>query len=59
MVSHKPSNSVFPEAGDYCRFWFEPAMKKAAIDDYTWHCNRHTSAHGWQWRGPRSRRFKP
>ena len=42
LVPHKPTDLVFPEAGDYCRFWFEPAMKKAKITDYTWHCNRHT-----------------
>ena len=42
LVEHKPGDLVFPEAGYYCRFWFEPAMKAAKIDDYTWHCNRHT-----------------
>jgi len=26
------------------RNWFEPAVKKAAVEDYTWHCNRHTFA---------------
>ncbi len=33
---------MFPEAGDYCRFWFEPVIKDAGIPGYTWHCNRHT-----------------
>lgn len=26
------------------RDWFEPAIKMAKIEDYTWHCNRHTFA---------------
>lgn len=26
------------------RDWFEPALLKARIADYTWHCNRHTFA---------------
>lgn len=42
LVPHKPADPVFPEAGDYCRFWFEPAIKEAGIIGYTWHCNRHT-----------------
>lgn len=42
MVPHEPNDSVFPEAGDYCRFWFEPALAEAKVADYTWHCNRHT-----------------
>ncbi|MGA2754061.1 MAG: site-specific integrase [Terracidiphilus sp.] len=42
MVPHEPTDPVFPNAGDYCRFWFEPCLKKAKIDNYTWHCNRHT-----------------
>lgn len=42
LVSHKPADPVFPEAGDYCRFWFEPSIKEAGISGYTWHCNRHT-----------------
>ncbi|MGB6831596.1 MAG: site-specific integrase [Terracidiphilus sp.] len=42
IVPHKPTDRVFPEAGDYCRFWFEPAIKDAGITGYTWHCNRHT-----------------
>ena len=41
-ASHKSNDKVFPHAGDYCRFWFEPAMKAAKVKDYTWHCNRHT-----------------
>jgi integrase len=41
-VSHKPTDKVFPDAGDYCRFWFEPAMKAAKVNNYTWPCNRHT-----------------
>ena len=42
LVSHKPTDRVFPEAGDCCRFWFEPVINDAGIDGYTWHCNRHT-----------------
>jgi len=41
-VPHKAGDLVFPEAGDYCRFWFEPSLDEAKIEDYTWHCNRHT-----------------
>jgi len=41
-VPHKPADRVFPDAGDYCRFWFEPAIKDAELTGYTWHCNRHT-----------------
>ena len=26
------------------RDWFEPAVVLAKLDDYTWHCNRHTFA---------------
>lgn len=26
------------------RDWFDPAMKLAGLEDYTWHCNRHTFA---------------
>jgi integrase len=26
------------------RDWFEPAVAKAGLADYTWHCNRHTYA---------------
>jgi integrase len=26
------------------RDWFEPAVEKAGLTDYTWHCNRHTYA---------------
>lgn len=42
LVPHKPADRVFPEAGDYCRFWFEPAIKDAGIVGYSWHNNRHT-----------------
>jgi len=42
LVPHKPGDQVFPEAGDYCRFWFEPSLVEAKIEDYTWHNNRHT-----------------
>lgn len=42
LVPRKPADRVFPEAGDYCRFWFEPAIKDAQVTDYTWHNNRHT-----------------
>jgi len=26
------------------RVWFEPALRQATVEDYTWHCNRHTFA---------------
>ena len=26
------------------RDWFDPAVEEAEIEDYTWHCNRHTFA---------------
>lgn len=26
------------------RDWFEPAVEAAKLEDYTWHCNRHTFA---------------
>jgi len=26
------------------RDWFDPAAEEAEIEDYTWHCNRHTFA---------------
>jgi len=26
------------------RDWFEPAVERAGLKDYTWHCNRHTFA---------------
>jgi integrase len=42
LVDNKAADPVFPEAGDYCRFWFEPCLAEAKIDDYTWHNNRHT-----------------
>ncbi len=42
LVKHKPADSVFPEAGYYCRFWFEPSLVEAKVTGYTWHCNRHT-----------------
>jgi integrase len=41
-VPHSSADKVFPRAGDYCRFWFEPALREAKIKEYTWHCNRHT-----------------
>lgn len=42
LVNHKPADLVFPEAGDYCRFWFEPCLAGAKVTGYTWHCNRHS-----------------
>jgi len=42
LVPHKPNSLVFPNAGDYCRFWFEPSVAAAKISEYTWHNNRHT-----------------
>lgn len=41
-VPHKPTDSVFPGAGDYCRFWFKPSLKAAKIRGITWHNLRHT-----------------
>ena len=39
---------VFPgragEAGKGARGWFEDAVTRAGLTDYTWHCNRHTFA---------------
>jgi len=26
------------------RDWFEPALKESGVQDYSWHCNRHTFA---------------
>ena len=42
LVPHQPTDSGFTDAGDYCRFWFEPCLKEPKIDNYTWHCNLHT-----------------
>jgi integrase len=42
LVPHKPNYLVFPNAGDYCRFWFEPCVAAVNISGYTWHNNRHT-----------------
>ena len=42
LVNHKPADLVFPEAGDCCRFWFEPCLAGAKVTGYTWHCNRHS-----------------
>ena len=50
LVSHrgskkvKASDPVFPLPGEYadCGWWFDPAIKEAGIDDYTWHNNRRT-----------------
>ncbi|HUV97151.1 MAG TPA: hypothetical protein VMV98_06740 [Acidobacteriaceae bacterium] len=33
-----------PEPRRESRDWFEPAIKLAKIEDYTWHRNRHTFA---------------
>jgi integrase len=43
-VPHQPSDVVFPRPGPSsdCRWWFEPSLTEAKIDDYTWHNNRHT-----------------
>ena len=40
----KANDFVFPRPGpssDY-RWWFDPALKDAGIEGYTWHSNRHT-----------------
>ena len=31
LVNHKSVDLVFPEAGDYCRFWFEPCLTRAKV----------------------------
>jgi integrase len=43
-VPHVSKDPVFPRPGPSsdCRWWFEPALRKAGITDYTWHNNRHT-----------------
>ena len=41
-VMCQPTDPVFPDAGYYCPFWFEPCLTEAKTNDYTWHCNRHT-----------------
>ncbi|MGC1788409.1 MAG: site-specific integrase, partial [Terriglobales bacterium] len=38
-----------PLAGN--RHWFEDALKKAAVKDFTWHCLRHTFGSRWASRG--------
>jgi site-specific recombinase XerD len=40
----KRKDVVFPRQGPTfdTRSWFHPAMKAADIEDYVWHCNRHT-----------------
>jgi site-specific recombinase XerD len=38
-VPHKPSDKVWASKSIK---WFTSAIEKAAIDNYTWHCNRHT-----------------
>jgi integrase len=42
----KPGDPVFPREGEKGRFdtrsWFVPCLEEAGIDDYVWHCNRHT-----------------
>lgn len=43
QTKHSP---VFPNASGEAvsgpRGWFEEAVKRAGLSDYTWHCNRHT-----------------
>jgi integrase len=43
-VPHAGGDMIFPRPGPSsdCRWWFEPALKKAKITEYTWHNNRHT-----------------
>lgn len=40
----KRKDRVFPRQGETfdTRSWFHPAMEEAEIEDYVWHCNRHT-----------------
>lgn len=40
----KRKDKVFPRLGANfdTRSWFHPAMETAEIEDYVWHCNRHT-----------------
>jgi site-specific recombinase XerD len=39
-----PSSRNFGNALQGARGWFRSALRDAKIDDYTWHCNRHTFA---------------
>lgn len=43
-VPHASGDVVFPRPGPAsdCRWWFEPALREANVEDYTWHNNRHT-----------------
>jgi integrase len=43
-VTPKRKERVFPRQGANfdTRSWFHPAMETAEIEDYVWHCNRHT-----------------
>lgn len=40
----KRKDPIFPRLGATLdtRSWFHPAMRTAEIEDYVWHCNRHT-----------------
>lgn len=29
------------------RYWFDECLEKAGIEDYSWHCNRHTAISRW------------
>ncbi len=48
QTSRHPHGSVFVNTEGQqlrsSRDWFEPAVKLAGLNDYTWHCNRHTFA---------------
>jgi integrase len=43
-IMPKRKDRVFPRQGETfdTRSWFHPAMETAEIEDYVWHCNRHT-----------------
>jgi integrase len=46
-ASHHELAQVFRDAGDpqhNYRRWFNEALTEAKINDYSWHCNRHTFA---------------
>ena len=43
LRSESQGDCVFPNA-ESPRGWFLAAVERAALRDYTWHCNRHTFA---------------
>jgi integrase len=58
LVPHKPADKIFPDAGDYCRFWFEPAIEMRALLDIHGTVIGTRSVRGWQWPGSLSRKSR-